>query len=1584
MESTPSGDGVRSETDRAADAATVAGDVASLLAAASTAGISAGEAVAADRTALAELAGTRDAEGLAGRLDLALLAALAERTAARARATGDGTSPGARESCWTVLDLLRRPAVLRRIERDQVGAWSDRLLALVDASDLTVGPLFQRRVAQYGGKVLFEHGPGRTLSWQQAGARVELLARALWSLARDESPAPIALLGENRLEMALLDLACLTSGLDNVVIPASAAATEVAYMLRHSRARAIVVSGESQLRKVLEHRGSLERLSVVTVDREPAAPSGVVALDDLIARADRVPAALVRERSLAVRVTDRATIMYTSGTTGTPKAIQFSHRNLVFKRFARALALPSIGDGDVFLCFLPLFHTFGRFLEMLGCVFWGARYCFLDSTSAEGLVRGMQRHRPTVFISVPKKWLQLHEAITRGLDPMLASDDAFRSALAAATGGRLAFGLSAAGHLDSDVFRFFRRHGVELLSGFGMTEATGGITMTPVGDYRDDSLGVALPGIDLRLADDGELLIRGPYVMTGYLDPPDGEPSFDDDGWFHTGDLMHTDEHGHLRLIDRKKEIYKNIKGETIAPQRIENMFRDFESVGRAFLIGDHREYNTLLVWPNPASTQLDFRTASEDDLHNHFRSLVVSVNKFLAPYERIVDVALIDRDLDAARGELTPKGTPRRSVVERNFRDVVRGLYRRSNLVIGGVELAVPDWVLQSLGLTARDLRTEGDTLRLAPIGATVRVRGVEPGLGCVGSFLYRWPTPPLNLGAILTSPRLWLGNEGLAALVAPDARQTRAGGEPIEWVGRAEPYRPSGEERDRLRAAIASGASDLSALDLAARLLGAESARDALLALRLVESILRREEGPLSEAARHVAGRAARSASLAVRRRALAALVPAEKKPRFRRVLVDFLGEDVAVLDERVRRALAAESLPAWKVEELLDLAQDACRNAPSAEGSRPLAVSLLRLLADYGAYHPVQYRRIRAFLERMAQAAATAGLRREARRAADALLAGFRRWLGPNSEIAVDPETGQEYRWDDVVAFADDVPGPDRERLLDAVRSTALVREAVFLFSTGMSVRLSEIPPHGVWIRLLGTRHGKSVYRVTVQTRFQGGFDFAVNVNHDLEADDVAEEIHWLILGSDPDREPLVENFGGHWAEHDLWSEEFIAGETLDRALARLARKPEDALRLRQLWPFLAWATLAAYVDFWRRSGKRLEIADPALANVVVPTEDYEHGVRIVSLSQRRPHRGLLAMLRSFHRDFLAPAERQYPQLSGLVGTDVVFSSVLEVLGEREGLARLGEALEHEREPRGGRLTGPLRAWIDAVERRGYVPLRLHFAIERYRRWHELSGEATPQARARTLQELYDTYGLDRLARAYPATRVRFFRETAFAGAPEPLAHGLDDTIRRLRSGELARDELIGAVDELRSGLRLAEDEEYFLARMSYPYLRPEDAAGFVRSDLGGERHSEIVVTVEDPDGRPFRIRHALNPKEVERLHRLFLAANLDVHFRMEHRYLVAIDDRGHVGGGIYYEIDEGGENAHLEKIVVAEPYRRRGVASALMKELANRLRVAGVKTLTTGFFRPEYFYRHGFRIEKRYAGLVRALDEVDPKA
>ena len=1406
------------------------------------------------------IAGSRAGDSLLAELDLELLAGLLERCVERLASGGETPAAEARQLTWEALDLIRRPAALRRIGAEQaVGLWEKRILSAVEASHLTVGPLFWQRASTYASKVLFEipkRGGGDSLTWSQVAGRVDTLARGLLSLYHPDPPARIAILSENRLEMALLDLACLTSGLVNVVVPANATDADVGYILGHAKVGTVVVSGREQLEKVEKNRNSLPQLKhIVTIEPQNHGGAAVMTLRDVEARASNVPRALIEERVSGVRIGDLATVMYTSGTTGTPKGIQYSQRNIVFKRFARALALPEIGDQDVFLCYLPLFHTFGRYLELMGCVFWGAKYCFLTDPAVGALIDNMRRHRPSVFISVPRKWIQLHEAITKRADPLHASDKELQEATRDITGGQLRWGLSAAGHLDAEIFRFFHTQGIQLLSGYGMSEATGGITMTPPFQYKDNSLGVALPGIDIKLADeDGELWIRGPYVMMGYLDPPDGKPSFDENGWFRTGDLMLTDAEGHIRLVDRKKEIYKNIKGQTIAPQRIENLFREFESVGRSFLVGDHKEYNTLLIYPNPAYKELDFSAMSPEEIRDHFRSLVVSVNKFVAPYERIVDFAVIDRDLDADKGELTPKGTPRRIVVSENFADVIETLYQRTALSVGGVDLILPNWLFQTLGLTAQDVRVKDDTVTLPPIGAKLTAQRISEDSMRVGSCVYRYAGRALNLGSLLATPRLWLGNDelvGFAPLELEDRQRPARSADAIEWLRRAEPFAPSAEDRDALEAALQRANWSLLDLDHAARLLSSSDEECALSAVRLLERVLTsNEEGPLADPALFLLARGAETVFPEVRRRAFQVLVPLERLIRFSDTVRRFLAQDPQLFDAETRAVFCERSLLEAKIETFINLAW-AASEADRISEAEKLATSLIDFLAEYGGAHPTRYRRIRVFLVRVNLFGCREALRARAAEARNNMRNSFFQWLGTTLRIAVDTETGQEYRWEDVIVFGEGLPENHRRRLLSAIKNTPFLSGSIFILYGGRVIRLSDIPPGGVWIRLLGERHGKAVYRVTVQTRTQDSYELAANVNESLAPEQVQEEIDWLIIcGDSGDRHPVVEDFGGYLPEQDLWTEEFIPGDTLDREMRRLYRRAAEGEVFVQLWPFLAWNALSAYVDLWQRTGRRYEIADLSTTDVVVPTHDYHRGSRIVSLSARREHRGVLDMLRSFKEQFVDPVEREYPELHGRVGWDVALSSVLEVLGEQEGLAVLEAALDSEAGA-SDELKSAVRGYVTTVRARGFLPMQLFFAVKRYRRWARLSQDATAQARARTLKEFYDTYGLDALARSHPEVRLRFFRETVFRDAAPELTQGLDELIRSARNGEMRDGELAGAVADLRAKLTVEPDDDYFLARIPFAYLQPEDAVDFVSSDLGGEYQSEIVVTLEDLD-------------------------------------------------------------------------------------------------------------------------------------
>ncbi|MEN8163297.1 MAG: GNAT family N-acetyltransferase [Acidobacteriota bacterium] len=1487
-----------------------------------------------------------------------------------------------------LLDSVRvRPLRRRIVENGTSDQWADRLTRLIDVTNFTFPKLFRQRAERHPSRTLFII-PGRkgarNVTWRQAAGRVDLLARGLIAMTQDDpQDSTVAILSRNRLEMALTDLACLSSGLVNVMIPATATEADVAYILNHAKVTTVVASARDLIERVVTLRDQAPGVRrIISLDGTTDSDHNVMPLEAVMESASSVSRSELERHRSALNINDRVSVMYTSGTTGTPKGICFTHRNIVTKRFHRALALPEIGEGDRFLSYLPLFHTFGRFLEMTGCIFWGATYIFAENPSIENLMLQMQEFEPSVFISIPMKWMQLYDAIKAEVDLEFADDDAILAAVKRQTGGNLRWGLSAAGYLDPDIFRFFQRNGVELMSGFGMTEATGGITMTPPGNYREDSLGPALPGVEIALADDGELLAKGPYVMEGYLDPPDDVESFDADGWFHTGDLMEMSDDKFIRIIDRKKEIYKNVQGQTVAPQKIENLFRDFDSVSRVFLVGDHRPYNTALIYPNLDFEEVNLRDLATDDLRDHFRSLVITANTFLSPFERIVDFSVIDRDFEADQGELTPKNTFRRKTIERNFTDAIRTLYQRTTLSVGAVEVTVPNWVFQALGVTAQDLRVEGDTLKFTDSEAALEIHRVSDRDIRVGPIVYRFDSDkPLNLGSLLSVPRLWLGNEALVAFapLQPEQRAfKRRRRLNIFWDRRLNPYIASENDRRQLESLLRSSDPDLMDLHRAALAVESHDNGDAVVALKTLEHVLESSNPDIVEESLRLLRRASQNPCRPVVRRAFQVLAAHERGPGYRAMVSRFLDVLPELFDADTTGLLAERTL---SKEQLNAFFAEAESRWSSSEDpvQMTVAASLLTFLAEYGAHHPTSYRQIRAFITRAALTASEDDIRSVAGESLEHLRSGFRAWLGSLSRIAVDPETGFEYRWDDVVEFADDIDEDARDRLLGALRSTPLLREGIFLFSRGASISLSDILPGGVWIRHLGTDHGKSVYRVAVKTRSRDQYDLAVNLNRDLESFQVAEEIDWLVVcGSVRGRGPLVEEFGGWWPNHGLWTEEFIGGDTLKRALTRMARRPETLEQFENLWPHTAWAALAAYIDFWDRTGRRLEVAEPNPANVVVPMHDYQTDARLVSIASRKAFSSMTSMMLSFKRAFIDSVEAEYSNLQGLVTWALPCSALLEIVGEHEGLALLEEVLADPSSEAIPDFREQASEFLLSVTSRGFLPRRLFFAAKRFRRWDALNPDATPLAGASTLQEIYTTYGLQALSENYPEARARFFRETVFRNASPNLADGLEQIITRLRSRELESDELSAAVADLRAHLSLEKDDDYFLARLSYPHLRPEDEALFVAASAGGGQQSEMVVTYEDSEGDTFRIRHAISAKEIGRLHRLFLAAKLSVQFRREHRFLVAVNDRGQLIGGLFYEVNAEARTAHMDKVVVSDHFHGRGIAGHLLEELCNRMRSSGAGSVTTGFFRPQFFYRYGFTVEKRYAGLVRPLD------
>ena len=1486
------------------------------------------------------------------------------------------------------LNLFRNSPFLQKIYNER--RWDNLIHTLIVQSNYTFDVLFNQRVNQYKKKNLFriiKDDYTIDYNWQKTSEMVynyrSSINHILFEIESENKI--VAFLLENSLDMVMLDLACLTSGIVNAMIPANSVSEHISFILNQTKAPILFADDEKQLAKIRSIKKETPFLKTVVMLKGNAAEDWVISFDEFKAMASGHNI----KTDIQIKPDSLATLMYTSGTTGEPKGIMFSHTNIVYKRFCRAMAIPGISDADRYLAFLPLYHTFGRWLEMTGAIFWGAEYCFMENPSVETMIDNMRLVKPTIFISIPKKWIQLYEYITARIDVEVDDDEKIKKAVVNATGGELKWGLSAAGFLPPDIFKFLQRYGVELMSGFGMTEATGGITMTPAFQYRENSLGKALPGIEIKLGEDGEILIRGPYVMLNYYNQSLDE-TFDADGWLATGDIMRMDKDGFIEIIDRKKEIYKNIKGETIAPQKIENLFRDFEFVKQVFLVGDHRPFNTVLIFPDLKSESSPLLNMDEQQRQEYFSTVIVSVNNFLAPFERILDFRIIARAFDDANHELTPKGTYKRRVIEKNFEELIQSMYQKDHisLPLGKYEVKIPNWFLREKGALSRDVFLRENIISIPKLHSSLIIKIVndEENIFQIGNYAYRINTKQIDLQDILTNPFYWLGNVKLVEFAGLGIfrwyRKTEAEKD-IDFVERIISVENDDQTRNSFLEILTAREVSILGLHFAMVMLQSEQSDDNYKAIKYFSEILKDSKSTHYKLAVELALRPELIIEISIKRKMFLASLQTLKKDNFRKLLDLYTSVDHNFLNNELIIGINNVSRGDDNLKEIESVIQNQISLITSETNLDNTSIpNLLELLVSYGIYHPSSYQRIRRLFLQHELYGSTKDLRNAGLLSRMEIRKQFTTWLGENRRVAIDPETGEEYYWKDVLIFDQAISESDQEILTKAISETQIIREAIFLFTGSVLISLNNILPSGVWISKYTESESRSAFRVTVQTRFQGGFDIAIHLNHSEPSEMIQEEIKWkVIAGTELNGEKLAAKLGGLWEEYNLWTEEFVGDESVERFIRREYKRNDEVTfeKLRNLWKFFVWNAASAYVKFWKLSDMKMELTDTTPDGLIVSPHDYQTGCIITSFSKRRKTESTLAFIINFYESFVKQTEEKYPQIKKASVWNAIFSGIIEAEGIDNGISlinkfrrELGSSDIIKKEE----IISRINSFIHNIKNHGYLPKQLYFAVKRFHRWYMLNRSASLSAQAEMIYELYETYRLFDLEEQYPAARTRFFLETVFYNSPQRFKDVLRELVSKQRHRKISKEESLNLINALHFEFELDEKETYFITRLGYPHLKPSDSAALLTIKSSIASQPNLVVQLQDDDGNIYTIRNPINPKEISKLHQLYLEANLNVNFRPEHQFLVAVSERGFIiGGAFYYRSDE--DTVHMEKIVMSNRYRRKGISEGIMNELFSRIKSENIKFVTTGFFRPEYFYRFGFKIERKYSGLVKEL-------
>jgi long-chain acyl-CoA synthetase len=529
----------------------------------------------------------------------------------------------------------------------------------------------------------------RPVPWEEAAERVEALAAGL--LARGVRHGDrIAILGRTRLEWILLDWAVMSIGAVVVGLYPTSSAKECEYILGHCEAVLAFTEDDEQTRKLVSIRGSLPQLrEIIPFDWLDKLES-----DGRLAR---------HLRPDPVGEDDLATLIYTSGTTGPPKGCMLTHRNLVTaaKRVVEGMNQP----GDICLLFLPLAHSYGR-LAHQAATHRGTTVALVADVTR--VPEALATVRPTVLPAVPRVYEKIHAnalgeieragglhrriglwALRVGARTSRAGRDGTRvsgvlaqqqrladrlvfSKVRERLGGRLRIGISGAAPLSPDVMEFFHALGVPVIEGYGLTETASSATVNEPGDFRIGTVGRPVDGAEVRLAEDGEILIRSESIFAGYYrDPEATAAALTDDGWLRTGDVGEIDDEGFLRITDRKKDLIITAGGKNIAPQNLENALKTSRFVSQALVVGDRRPYVAALVTLDEAEL-----ASSDRDAKALVQELVDDVNRDRTRVEQIKRFVILPRDFSQEEGEVTPTLKLRRKVIHEHFADEIERLY--------------------------------------------------------------------------------------------------------------------------------------------------------------------------------------------------------------------------------------------------------------------------------------------------------------------------------------------------------------------------------------------------------------------------------------------------------------------------------------------------------------------------------------------------------------------------------------------------------------------------------------------------------------------------------------------------------------------------------------------------------------------------------------------------------------------------------------------------------------------------------------------------------------------------------------------
>ncbi len=588
-----------------------------------------------------------------------------------------------------------------------------------------IGTMFKTVCEKYPEKDVMMYKAGEkyhSVAFKEIQKRAANLSGGLKTLGVEKGDR-VLLLSENRVEWALSDYAILTLGAVTVPIYPTLLPSHIKYIINNSEGKIIIVSNQEQLEKIREIRKELPKLkNIISIEGETG--EDVISFQDILKEGESYLGknpTFIDDALSGISRDDMASVIYTSGTTGVPKGAMLTHGNFL-SNVEGSRQVIEVTDQDLFLSFLPLSHVFERMAGHFLAFFCGATIAYAESIDT--VAANLQEVHPTIMTSVPRFFEKVYARVLESLEEGSAvkrkiffwaievgkkailykqknmplsgmlkvrykiADKLVYSKLKERVGGRIRLFISGGAPLSREINEFFNSAGLVLLEGYGLTESSPVITVNRVESFKFGSAGLPISNVEVKIAEDGEILTRGPHVMKGYFkDEEATKEAIDNDNWLHTGDMGYFDKDGFLFINDRKKNIIVTSGGKNVAPQAIENLLITSRYIDQAVVVGDKRKYCSAFIVPDmeklksyAQKNKIEYRDEDDlltnDQIQNLMREEIDYVSVDLASYETIKKFKLLKEPFTIESNELTPTQKVKRNVVEQKYKALIDEMY--------------------------------------------------------------------------------------------------------------------------------------------------------------------------------------------------------------------------------------------------------------------------------------------------------------------------------------------------------------------------------------------------------------------------------------------------------------------------------------------------------------------------------------------------------------------------------------------------------------------------------------------------------------------------------------------------------------------------------------------------------------------------------------------------------------------------------------------------------------------------------------------------------------------------------------------